>query len=71
MTTLEPGTEIMLTGRARDVSFNPNYGLVIRDLGPSFQGEWHVIVLWEDGVERPHLRADLMPWSELPKEIRP
>lgn len=62
----------MLVGRARaEANFNPNYGLVVKDLGVSFQGQRHVIVLWEDWKERTYLIDDLVDWSTLPKEIHP
>lgn len=71
MTILDPETEVMLTGNARDVRFNPNYGLVVRDPGPTFHDERIVTILWEDGVERMHMRSEIVAWNELPKEIRP
>lgn len=75
MKTFSQGEEVLLLGLAaqgaRADGFNPHYLLVVKDCGVSFQGEWDVICLCEDGKERVFCGHDLKSWSELPKEIRP
>lgn len=73
---LEPSEEVMLKSGAGDASrssFNPYYGLVVKDLGwgePNNDPDvWNVIVLWEDGKEREHPRKLLAVWSDIKKEI--
>jgi len=73
---LEPTEEVMLKASAVDASrssFNPYYGLVVKDHGwgePNNDPDiWNVTVLWEDGRERQHHRASLMAWSDIKKEI--
>ncbi len=76
MKRFEQGEEVMLLGSlmtnaARADGFNPHYLLVVKDCGVSFQGEWDVIALCEDGKERVFSGHDLKSWADLPKEIRP
>lgn len=68
MKRLESADEVMLVrGLTENRTFNPYYGLVVRDLGPSMSGEdWTVLVLWEDGIERRHQREDLLAWADSP-----
>ncbi len=70
------GEEVMLlgplmTGAAHADGYNPYYLLVVRDCGVSFQGQWDVICLCEDGRERAFSGHDLKSLSELEESIRP
>lgn len=58
---LHPGDEVMLTNQGRKSApgpFNPYYGLVIRDIFGV------VDVLWDDNVERRHMRTDVLSRAE-------
>lgn len=73
MRNLEEGEEVMLTNlsamQAHLKYFNPNYGLVVKDLGwgvkEDLSNDWKILVLWEDGQERTFQRGDLMPLADL------
>jgi len=69
---LEPTDEVMLLQQHRDdKSFNPYYGLVVKDFADPDPAQHRVLVLWEDGMERMHFRSALMAWTDVPGGLKP